>query len=117
MGIILRSTGGLIAYFRGILSGLAAIIFADLVTGLWLVLRFTKATGMAAVAGCLLEAVYSPVFWILAILLFAVFFAASRSRNEVLRLVFFWFPTVTTSCVGVIIASFFVYLFIHFWSH
>ncbi len=101
------------AYFRGILSGLTAIIFADLVLALWLLFKFagnSKATSLAAIAGLLLEALFSPVFWVLAIALFALFFAASRSRNEAVRLVFFWFPTLTTSCAGILMAASFAWL-------
>jgi hypothetical protein len=62
-------------YFRGILSGLAALIFADLVKGLRSLFSFSQsATGMATdllgVEHFLLGAVASPLFWILAILLF-----------------------------------------------
>jgi hypothetical protein len=48
-----------------------------------LVVAFTginnsKATGLAAVAGGFLESLFSPLFWILALSLFALFFSASR---------------------------------------
>ena len=110
------------AWFKGILSTLAAVIFADLVTGLRSL--FHTSQGAAAidplgVAHFLLGAVASPLFWILATLLFALFFTVNRSGNQVLRIVFFWMPSVTISCVGLIIASFIAYefLFILFKSH
>jgi len=37
--------------------------------------------------------------WILAVFLFAIFFAASRLDSRTLRVVFFWIPTVTISCI------------------
>lgn len=67
-------------YVKGILSGLAAIILAELVPGSWSILRGisgTKATGLAAVAGGLAESVFSPLFWILAVVFFALFFSAT----------------------------------------
>ncbi|MBZ5685146.1 MAG: hypothetical protein LAP86_08925 [Acidobacteriia bacterium] len=105
------------AYFKGILSGLAAIIFAELVTGLRSLFRFTQdtpgmATDMFGVGIYLWRAVVSPLFWIFAVLLFALFFMASRSGNQILRVVFFWIPSVTISCVGMIIASFIAYQFV-----
>jgi chromate transport protein ChrA len=105
------------AYTRGILSGLAAVILAELVPALWFLFRGangSKATGLAAIAGALLESIYTPLFWILSVSLFLLFFVASRLRNKPLRVIFFWIPTVTTSCVGVTVAAFFAYLLIHF---
>jgi hypothetical protein len=53
----------------------------------------SKATGLAAVAGGLLESLFSPLFWILAVLFFALFFAASRLESKPLRN-----PSVLGSC-------------------
>ena len=50
-------------YVKGILSGLVAIIIAELVPGSWSVVRGmsgSKATGLAAVAGGLIESILSP---------------------------------------------------------
>jgi hypothetical protein len=117
VGIILSSREGVMAYFKGILSGLAAVIFADLVTVLRSLFSFTQgtpgmATDMFGVGIYLWRAVVSPLFWILAALLSALFFMASRSGNQILRVVFFWIPSVTISCVGIIIASFIAYQFV-----
>ena len=104
-------------YFKGILSGLTAIIVSELVPGPWSPYRGinnSKATGIEPLAGALLESLYSPLFWILAITLFAIFFAASRLNHKPLRVVFFWIPTLTTSGLALAIASLVAYLAIRF---
>jgi hypothetical protein len=69
-----------------------------------------KATGLGAVAGGL----RSPLFWTLALLFFALFLAASRLGNKILRVFLFWIPTVTVSVLVVAIVALFTYLSIHF---
>jgi len=104
-------------YIKSILSGLAAIILAECVPGSWSVFRGIsqeKATGLAAVAGGLVESVSSPLFWILAVMFFALFFAASRLKNKLLRVFLFWIPTLTVSALSIAIVALFAYLFIHF---
>ena len=102
-------------YVKGILSGLTAIILAEAVPGSWSVFRGisgTKATGLAAVAGGLAESVFSPLFWILAIVFFALFFAASRLGNKVLRVFLFWIPTLTVSSLTVAVVALITYLIV-----
>ena len=68
-------------YAKGILSGLAALFLAELVPGSWSIFRgmsTEKATGLAAVAGGLVESIFSPLFWILA----ALFFALSPRQSD-----------------------------------
>jgi hypothetical protein len=102
-------------YFKGILSGLASIILAELVPGPWSAFRGisgTKAIGLGAIAGGLTESAFSPLFWILAILFFALFFAASRLGNKLLRIFLFWIPTLTVSVFSIAIVALFTYLVI-----
>jgi len=73
-----------------------------------------KATGMGAVAGGLVGSAFSPLFWSLALLFFALFFAASRLENKILRVFLFWIPTLTVSVLGMAIAALFTYTLIHF---
>jgi hypothetical protein len=104
-------------YFKGILSGLAAIFIAECVPGSWSVFRGisgTKAIGLAAVAGGLAESAFSPPFWILAVLLFALFYAASRLRNNLLRVFLFWIPTLTVSVFCIAIVALYAYMFMRF---
>ncbi len=99
-----------------ILSAIAAILLAQFVPGPWSMFRgmsTEKATGLAAVVGGFVESMLSPLFWLLAILLFAMFFYASRLGNKVLRILLFWTPTLLLSSVGILFAAFVVYAFLH----
>ena len=104
-------------YLRGLLCGVASIFVALLGPGL--LHAFTeigqqKATGLGAIAGGALEGLLSPQFWILAILFFCLFFAASRLTSKVLRVVLFWAPTLVLSTLGFVFIAFFAYLWMHF---
>jgi hypothetical protein len=102
-------------YVKGILSGLAAIILAECVPGPWSAFRGIsqeRATGLAAIAGGLAESAFLPLFWILAALFFALFFAASRLSNKVLRVFLFWIPTLTVSVLCIAIVALITYLFV-----
>jgi hypothetical protein len=103
-------------YVKGILSGVSAVIAADLLLIWWVLIRGSqaKATGLALMIAFLRASVVSPLFWTLGISLFAVFFFASRLESNALRVVFFWIPTVTTSCIGLTLASSVAYLIIRF---
>jgi hypothetical protein len=96
-------------YIKGILSGLAAAFVAEFVF-FWPTLNAEKATGLAVLKGLLTESVFSPRFWIVGVLLFGVFFAASRGAT-VLRVLFFWIPTLTVSALGFSIVAIYAYLF------
>jgi hypothetical protein len=105
------------SYIKSILSVLAALIIAQLLPGPWSPLKGingSKATGVAVFAASLVESMFSPLFWMLAIALFAIFFTASRLENKALRVAFFWIPTLTVSSVGFMIASLVAYLVVRF---
>jgi len=95
-------------YFKGILSGLASIFIAEFVF-FWPFIRGTKATGMSVVAGLFGESVLSPKFWVVAALSFGCFFAASRG-STILRVLFFWVPTLAVSALGFAIVAMYTYL-------
>jgi hypothetical protein len=99
-------------YVKGILSGLAAILIAEFAF-IWPFLRGSKATGLAAIAAYFVESIFSPKFWIVALLLFGLFFAASRS-STILRVLFFWIPTLVVSALGFAFLGLWTYLFIRF---
>jgi hypothetical protein len=106
-------------YVKAILSGLAAIFLAEFVPGPWSMFKGIseqKATGLGAVAGGLMESAFSPLFWTLVLLFFALFFAASRLGNKILRVFLFWIPTLTVSALGTAIVALITYfvVFIHF---
>ena len=48
-----------------------------------------KATGLAAVAGALTEAVFTPQFWVSAILLLLFFWYTSQIRSKIFRTMLF----------------------------
>jgi hypothetical protein len=99
-------------YVKGVLSALAAILIAESVC-FRSILRGSKATGLAAVLSLLVENIFSPKFWIVSVLLFGLFFAASRS-SSVLRVLFFWIPTLAVSALGFAFFAIWTYLFIRF---
>jgi hypothetical protein len=101
---------------RGTLSALSAVFVGLLGPGLFFALRGinnSKATGLAAVAGGLLESLFSPLFWILAVSFFALFFAASRFSSGPLRTLLFWIPVTTISALGCCIFAFFGYAMLY----
>jgi hypothetical protein len=97
-------------YVKGILCGLAALLIAEFVF-FWPLLKGSKATGLAAVVGLSLESLLSPRFWIVGVLVFVIFFTASRG-STVLKVLFFWIPTVTVSALGLSIIAMYAYLFL-----
>ena len=99
-------------YVKGILSGLAAIFIAEFAF-FWPFLRGSKATGLTALAALFVESIFSLRFWIVGLLLFGLFFAASRGRT-VLRVLFFWIPTLVVSVLGFAFLGMCIYLLIHF---
>lgn len=99
-------------YARGILSTLAAIFIAEL-SFVWPFLKGSRAVGLDGLAAMFVESLFSPRFWIIGILLFALFFTASRS-GKILRVLFFWIPTLVVSTVGVAFLGLCTYLFIRF---
>jgi hypothetical protein len=58
-----------------------------------------------------MESFLSPRFWIFAVLLFGLFFAASRG-STILRALFFWIPAVVVSALGFAVLALYNYLFI-----
>lgn len=103
------------AYFKIILSGVAALLLAEFV-GPWSMFRgmsTEKATGLAAVAGGFVESMLSPLFWVLAILFFAMFFYASRLGNKALRVLLFWTPALLLSTVVVLFAAL-IFVVLHY---
>jgi hypothetical protein len=95
-------------YVKGVLSGLAAIFIAEVVFA-WPFLSGSKATGLAALLALFVESLLSPRFWIVGILLFGLFFAASRG-NTILRVLVFWIPTLVVSGLGFAFLGFLTYV-------
>jgi len=104
-------------YVKAILSGMTAVIATELLT-IWWVLRpwsqKATTTGAELIFAVLRASLVSAQPWILAIFLFATFFAASRLDSKTLRVVLFWIPTVTISCIGITLVSFVTYVITQF---
>jgi hypothetical protein len=103
-------------YVKAILSGMTAVIATELLT-LWWVLRpwsSQEATGISLIFTVLKASLVHAQPWILAIFLFATFFAASRLDSKTLRVALFWIPTVTVSCIGITLVSSVAYLMTRF---
>ncbi len=103
-------------YVKGALSGVAAILLAEFVPASWSILRGNtqgKATGLGAVTAGLAESIRSPLFWGLAVLFFALFFAAGRLGSKLFRVFLFWIPTLGISTLGVALLALFAYVLTH----
>jgi hypothetical protein len=99
-------------YVKAILSGMTAVIATELLA-IWWVLRpwsSQKATGIGLIFGILKASLVHAQPWILAIFLFAIFFAAGGLGSKTLRVVLFWIPTVAISCIGITLVSSVAYL-------
>lgn len=105
-----------ITYLKVVLSGVAALFVALLGPGLlraFGAISQQKATGFGAVRAGLFETLLSPQFWLLAILFFCLFFAASRLSSKVLRVVLFWTPTIVLATLGFGFFALFALLWIY----
>jgi len=58
----------------------------------------------------LVASILSPKFWIVGVLLFGLFYAASRG-GTILKVLFFWIPTLVVSALGFSILAMYTYLF------
>jgi len=102
-------------YLKGILSAIAAIFITESVF-FWPFLRGSKATGILLVGILLVESLLSFKFWIVGVLAFGVFFAASRATT-ILRVLFFWIPTVAVSALGFVIVGLYTWLYFYAMAH
>jgi|SRR5450631_1763139 len=59
-----------------------------------------KGTGFTAVAAGTMGSIFSPWFWILALLFSVFFYFSAGFKNRALRILLFWIPTIITSALG-----------------
>jgi hypothetical protein len=106
--------------FKTTLILLGAIFGALLVPTLWTMVRdfgSQRQTGVDILAVSLVDALLSPLFWVLAILLFFFFLRMSKAGSEAVRILFFWIPTIAATSVGLLLGAGYTYLFLHFIHH
>jgi hypothetical protein len=94
-------------YVKAILSGMAAVIATELLTIWWMFRPWSsqRAIGINLIFAVLKASLVQAQPWILAIALFAAFFASSRLDSKSLMVVLFWIPTVAISCLGITLVS------------
>lgn len=103
-------------YVKLLLGGLAALFLSGIVLAVITAFREmsqsnARATGLAAFVGLIIESAFrSPVFWLLAILFFAMFFATGRLSGAVFRVALFWFPAIGISMFGLGLLGWFAML-------
>lgn len=96
------------AYFRALLSVVAALLLAILGPPLF----YSFQSGEKAI-GLSVFRVFSPSVGISTILFFALFFAASRLNSKWLRVLLFWTPVTITSTLGLGFLALFAYAWLH----
>ena len=100
-------------WVKGVLSTIAAVSLALILPTLiglasgFKAISEEHATGVGLVLGGFIKQVYSAQFWVLAVLVFAFFFGASRLNNKVLRMLLFWLPASLSGLLGLMLAAFF----------
>jgi hypothetical protein len=101
-------------YFRLALCVIGAISIALFVPNVVREVSLQRQTGIGVVAGGLEESLFSPLFWILAVLCFLLFRWASRNRQALVRVLLFWIPSVASSVLGIALFGLFTYMYLHF---
>ena len=98
-----------------LLSGFSTItilLIGSPIAIMYQALRQEKATGLEAVAGGITVAIFTPQFWLAAILLLLFFWYTSQAANQILRVVLFWIPAISSTVVGGAIFTIVGYLYL-----
>ena len=101
---------------KSLLSGITTIIILLIgwpIIMMYPAIRSEKATGLAAVAGGLTEALHTPMFWFSGLLLFLFFWYAGRLSSKILRVVLFWAPTIFVTVVAFLLFALVMYAYMH----
>ncbi len=99
-------------FFKGAMSGLAAILLALMAPLILPAIRSGNNT-ISIRLETIERAFVSPGFWLVAIGLFALFFVASRARNRVLQIFGFWIPTLIVVAIGLTLTAVVAYVVMH----
>jgi hypothetical protein len=84
-------------------DGQASLFLAVLLpsfASLFRLMTSQTATGLALVSGGLLERALSPWFWISYLLSLSVFYVTAGLENRMLRVFFFWIPSIVICVAG-----------------
>lgn len=109
--------GGMVPFLRALLTAVAALFLGTLIPTFAIAfhgLSSEKATGLAAVAGGLIESILAPWFWLVFLLFFSLFYIAGGSASRMVRVAFFWIPASAISILGLGIWAFLSYLTLRF---
>jgi hypothetical protein len=90
-------------YAKGLLAGVAAVfgvLFVPALVHFFWGMSIEKATGLAVVTSGFVEAFLSPLFWVEAFCVFALFLATSRLGSKALRVLLFWAPAFMITTLG-----------------
>jgi hypothetical protein len=105
-----------VALLKILLSGITTItllLIGGPIVMMYPAIRAEKATGLAAVAGGLTEALHTPLFWFAGVLFFFLFWWVGRLHSKILRVLLFWVPTVLLTVVGSLIFALVMYAYMH----
>lgn len=103
-------------YVKTLLGAVASLFLAILFPTFALLrgISSEKATGLAAVAGGLMEGGFSPWFWIFYVLFFTTLYLTGNLASKFLRIILFWIPTLLICLAGLSLWTLFVYLARHY---
>jgi hypothetical protein len=93
---------------------MVAAIFSALLIVASRFLGNSKATGIAGIPWLFFDSLMTPLFWILAVSLCALFLLASRVQSKPLRVLLFWTPVTAISTLEVGVFALIAYAWIHF---
>jgi hypothetical protein len=104
------------AYLRVVLSGVAAIFVAEIAPFFLLALsmRAVSGTGEQGAIGfdpySFRRGFVSPWCWLIAVVFFVLFLAASRLSSKALRVLLFWVPTLAISTLCALLTCTWIFL-------
>jgi hypothetical protein len=100
-------------YMKTLLTAIASLFLAVLLPGFASMFRLMtsqKATGFTAVSGGLLERALSPWFWVSYLLSLSMFYVTAGLENRILRVFFFWIPSIVICVAGFGFWALFLYV-------
>jgi len=90
-------------YLKMLLTAIASLFLAVLLpsfASMFRLITSQRATGFTAVSGGLLERALSPWFWVSYLLSLSMFYVTAGLENRILRVFFFWIPSIAICVAG-----------------